>query len=138
MHVVALAIQPYMLPHIRSAHLALLCRVAVHMQVVFSLQLSCPAYDGAQGTGRKLSSVTADNPCRAQLGSGLLPAGLEAALCSMSKGERAVFVIPAADMRLEQPSSSSKQQSGLSIPELPAKCAQVEATIELLDLVQVR
>jgi hypothetical protein len=59
----------------------------------------------------------------------------------MSKGEKALFVVPAADMQLEQQksssSSSSKQQSGLAIPRLPEKCTQVEAAIELLDLVQV-
>lgn len=114
------------------------------LQVVFSLQLSCPAYDGAPGSSRKLSSVSADTPCRAQLGAGQLPPGLEAALCSMSKGEKALFVIPAADMQPEQPSSSNgnatqqQQQPGVCIPQLPAKCAQVEAAIELLDLVQVR
>jgi hypothetical protein len=55
----------------------------------------------------------------------------------MSKGEKALFVMPAADLQLEQQNSSSKQQVGLAIPRLPDKCAQVEAAIELLDLVQV-
>jgi hypothetical protein len=106
--------------------------------VVFSLQLSCPAYDGAPGSGKKLSSVSADTPCRAQLGAGQLPPGLEAALCSMSKGEKALFVIPAADMQPSNSSSSAKQQqSGLSVAQLPAKCAQLEAAIDLIDLVQV-
>jgi hypothetical protein len=58
----------------------------------------------------------------------------------MAKGEEALFVIPAAYMQAEQTTSSSsgsQQQLGLSIPRLPAKCSQVEATVELLDLVQV-
>lgn len=122
------------------------------LQVVFSLQLTCPAYDGAAGSGLKLlmgvpaaaskssPSASAAEPFRAQLGSGQLPSGLEAALGSMAKGEEALFVIPAAHMQAEQTSSSSsgsQQQPGLSIPRLPAKCSQVEATVELLDLVQV-
>lgn len=108
------------------------------MQVVFSIKLSCPAYDGAHGTGRQLSSVSSEQPCRVQLGAGALPPGIDAALCSMSKGEKALFVIPAADMKLgQQEGSNSKQQAGLAIPRLPDKCAQVEAAIELLDLVQV-
>jgi hypothetical protein len=109
------------------------------MQVVFSLVLSCPAYDGAPGTGKQLASVSADTPCRVQLGTGALPEGLEAALCSMSKGEQSLFVIPAADMQppTASSSSSSKPPQGLRIPALPAKCVQVEAVVELLDLVQV-
>jgi len=110
------------------------------MQVVFSFKLTAPAYDGVQGSGKVLTSSAADAPCRLQLGAGSAPPGLEAALGSMSKGERALFIIPAEDMQPEAAnnSSSSQQQTGLSIPELPAKCVQVEATIELLDLVQVR
>lgn len=110
--------------------------------MVFSLQLSCPAYDGAQGSGLKLSGVSAAAPCRVQLGAGHLPAGLEAALGSMSKGEEALFVIPAAYMQPGSSNGSASQQQqqeqmGLSIPRLPAKCCQVEASIQLLDLVQV-
>lgn len=100
--------------------------------------LSCPAYDGAPGTGKQLSSVAADTPCRVQLGTGALPEGLEAALCSMSKGEKSLFVIPSADMQPPTASSSSnKQPAALRLPALPAKCVQVEAVVELLDLVQV-
>lgn len=110
------------------------------MQVVFSLKLTAPAHDGVQGSGKVLTSSAADAPCRLQLGAGSAPPGLEAALGSMSKGEKALFIIPVEDMQSEaaNSSSSSRQQTGLSIPELPAKCVQVEATIELLDLVQVR
>jgi hypothetical protein len=59
----------------------------------------------------------------------------------MSKGEKSLFVIPAADMQAPSASSSnssSKQPEGLRTPALPAKCVQVEAVVELQDLVQVR
>jgi hypothetical protein len=68
----------------------------------------------------------------------------------MSKGEQAVFVLPAdqlaapaASSTVQQSSSSGQQQQQQQqqealIPQPPAKAVQVELTIQLHDLVQVR
>jgi hypothetical protein len=139
----------------------LVCRA----QVVFSVQLRRIAYDGQQGSGHVLydssrsssgsssGSSSTTPPCRVQLGSGGLPEGLEAALSHMSKGERALFVLPADMMR--QPAAREGSSSGggdssqaaqpppppslplPQLPQLPQACVQVEVTLELHDLIQV-
>lgn len=117
----------------------------VHMQVSFSFELRTPAYDGTQLSGYKYHSISPDKPLRVQLGQAQVPEGLETALCYMSKGEKAAFVIPAEQMHINQQqqdgssgdSSSQQQQDVLRIPGPPAKAVQVELCVQLHDLVQV-
>lgn len=84
-----------------------------------------------------------------QLGQAPLPAGLEAAISQMSKGEKSVFILPADQLAAPaassstqqagqgQQSSSSQQQQEALIPQPPAKAVQVELSIQLHNLVQV-
>eukprot|EP00879_Flechtneria_rotunda_P002973 GHRR01003190.1.p1 GENE.GHRR01003190.1~~GHRR01003190.1.p1 ORF type:complete len:634 (+),score=228.22 GHRR01003190.1:2740-4641(+) len=119
-------------------------------EVTFSLEARTLAYNGHQCTGYQYYSVSADNSLQVQLGQGLLPSGLEAALGSMSKGEKAVFVLPA--LQMQPPSyapqegssdsngdgSNKQQPAQYVLPPPPAKAAQVEVCLQLHDLVQVR
>ena len=58
-----------------------------------------------------------------------LLAGIEDALAQVTKGEKALFIIPAS--ALQPPAASTVW------PSIPKKAVQVEAVIELLSLVQV-
>lgn len=132
-------------------HLANPNVVVTLLQVSFSLEARTPAYDGTQLSGYKYHSISPDTPLTLQLGQAQIPPGLEAALCYMSKGEKAVFIVPAQQMcsnsssedftaasSQQLPSDSSQQQQGLvAIPAPPSKAAQVELCVQLHDLVQV-
>jgi hypothetical protein len=54
----------------------------------------------------------------------------------MSKGETAVFVVPANEMRNPATAAASSSNQQL-IPDPPAKAQQVELCVHLQDLVQV-
>lgn len=120
------------------------------LQVSFSCEARTPAYDGSQCSGFKFFSITPQQQLTLQLGQAPLPAGLEAAISQMSKGETAVFVVPASQLQAPaasssaqqgargQQTSSSQQQHQALIPQPPAKAVQVELRIQLHDLVQVR
>ncbi|KAF6261061.1 hypothetical protein COO60DRAFT_1637104 [Scenedesmus sp. NREL 46B-D3] len=119
-------------------------------EVSFSCEARTPAYDGSQCSGFKFFSITPQQQLTLQLGQAPLPAGLEAAISQMSKGETAVFVVPASQLQAPaasssaqqgaqgQQTSSSQQQHQALIPQPPAKAVQVELRIQLHDLVQVR
>lgn len=113
-------------------------------QVSFSLDARTPAYDGSQCTGFKYHSISAQQPLQLQLGQGLLPPGLELALSQMSKGEKAVFVLPAQQSAATPAAAADaigkqqqEQQPDSLLPPPPSKAVQVELCIELHDLVQV-
>ncbi len=114
-------------------------------QVSFTLEARTPSYDGVQGSGFRYYSSMATSNADAdggkgsgvlvtQLGQGLLPVGLEAALSTMCKGERALFVVPAASMA---PAEEQQQQVPIVLPAPPPSAAQVELLLELRELVQV-
>ncbi len=94
-------------------------------EVTFTLRAAAPAPGGEPGAGPAYFEPPA--PLSAPLGAGRLPAGLEAALATMSAGERAVLVVPAATM--------AGGEGGVPAP--PAGAEQVELDIELQQLVQV-
>lgn len=96
-------------------------------QVSFTCTLRTPAYNGAHQTGFQYFSSTA--PLSAQLGQGRLPEGVELALSHMTKGEKALFIVPADMMAAPQ---------GCALPAAPGKgTAQVELELELLSMTQV-
>ncbi|WIA13375.1 hypothetical protein OEZ85_006955 [Tetradesmus obliquus] len=120
-------------------------------EVSFSCEARTPAYDGTQCSGFKFFSISPEQQLTVQLGQAPLPAGLEAAISQMSKGEKSVFILPAGQLAApaansstqqasqgQQSSSSSQQQQEALIPQPPAKAVQVELSIQLHDLVQVR
>ncbi|WIA33522.1 hypothetical protein OEZ86_006647 [Tetradesmus obliquus] len=119
-------------------------------EVSFSCEARTPAYDGTQCSGFKFFSISPEQQLTVQLGQAPLPAGLEAAISQMSKGEKSVFIMPADQLAAPaassstqqagqgQQSSSSQQQQEALIPRPPAKAVQVELSIQLHDLVQVR
>ena len=62
----------------------------------------------------------------------------------MSRGESAVFVVPAELMRAQPPpppadppATQQQQQLPCLLPDPPAKAVQVEVQLELISLVQV-
>lgn len=119
-------------------------------EVSFSCEARTPAYDGTQCSGFKFFSISPEQQLTVQLGQAPLPAGLEAAISQMSKGEKSVFILPADQLAAPaassstqqagqgQQSSSSQQQQEALIPQPPAKAVQVELSIQLHNLVQVR
>jgi hypothetical protein len=118
--------------------------------VSFSCEARTPAYDGSQCSGFKFFAISPQQPLTVQLGQAPLPAGLETAISHMSKGETAVFVLPADQLTApaagrsaqqagaaQQDISNEQQQCEALIPRPPAKAVQVELSIQLHDLVQV-
>jgi hypothetical protein len=118
--------------------------------VSISCEARTPAYDGSQCSGFRFFSISPQQQLTVQLGQTPLPAGLETAISHMSKGETAVFVLPADQLRApaasssaqqagaaQQDSSKGQQQHEVLIPHPPAKAVQVELCIQLHDLVQV-
>jgi hypothetical protein len=120
--------------------------------VSFSCEARTPAYNGSQCSGFKFFSIAPQQPLTVQLGQAPLPAGLETAISHMSKGETALFVLPADQLtasaagRSAQQASAAQQDSSdehqqqqceALIPQPPAKAVQVELSIQLHDLVQV-
>lgn len=108
------------------------------------------AYDGVAHSGRRYFAagssstatasdststigVRASNDCTdggsvtAALGRGQLPAAVEACVSRMHRGERCLFIVPAAGMA-----------AAGCFPAPPARAAQVELDIELHSIVQVR
>jgi len=95
-------------------------------EVTFTFRASPTPTSGDLGTQAPYFAPPA--PLSVALGGGALPAGLEAALGSMSQGERAVLIVPAAQMG----------GGDRLVPAPPAGLEQVELEIELQQLVQVR
>ncbi len=93
----------------------------------FTCTLRTPAYNGAHQTG--FQYFTSAEPLSAQLGQGRLPEGVELALSHMTKGEKALFIVPASMMAAPQ---------GCALPAAPGKgTVQVEIELELLAMTQV-
>lgn len=67
--------------------------LAGYVQVSFTCTLRTLAYDGAPRTG--FAYYSSAQPLQLQLGQGQLPPGVEEALSHMSKGEHALFILPA-------------------------------------------
>ncbi|GAX74288.1 hypothetical protein CEUSTIGMA_g1737.t1 [Chlamydomonas eustigma] len=111
-------------------------------EVTFSCSICCPSYDGLQMSGFRYFETEAEVPLTAQMGSGQLPPGLEAALTSMTLNERCVFVVEASQMGGPgSPATTSGQDEKdvcSILPSPPNAAAQVEVEVELLNLVQVR
>jgi hypothetical protein len=103
------------------------CAPCVIRQVTFRCQLRTPAYNGVHQTGYLYYS--SPEPLQLQLGQGRLPEAVEQALSHLAKGERALFIVPAA---LMAPGPLC------NLPAVPGKgAAQVELELELLAMTQV-
>lgn len=63
---------------------------------------------------------------------------METALGSMTQGERAIFVVPAEDMKPATSGAGGRDALLSLLPSPPAAAAQVEVEVELHGLVQVR
>jgi len=99
------------------------------MEVTLCVMACCPSHDGVQMSGQEYFATGAE-PLVTQLGAGLLPQGVEEALACMSVGERCVVVVPAAKMAPPRP--------GALMPGPPPGAAQVEVSLRLVSLVQLR
>jgi hypothetical protein len=124
-------------------------------EITFSVEARCLAYDGRPGTGFLWHSTPDGKPIQIQMGTGQLPAGLAAALGQMSVGEVARYIMPAESMREaeecadgSEASTSGRDAAGaaadngkapsLLLPFPPKGATQVELTVYLFELVQVR
>jgi hypothetical protein len=108
-------------------------------EATFALALRPLAPDGAPMAAPPYFEAPADAPLSVPLGRGLLPRGVELALEHTTRGETALFLVPARLMAPPPPAGASADAASVvSIPPPPAGAYQVEARVELLRLVQVR
>mmetsp|Transcript_33042 Transcript_33042/g.93524 ORF Transcript_33042/g.93524 Transcript_33042/m.93524 type:complete len:596 (-) Transcript_33042:206-1993(-) len=99
----------------------------------FDVEIHCtarmPPLTGVLGEGKVLFSTPEESPLTITIGEGQVGPHLEAALCSMSQGEKAVFFCPA---------DANESELLWNVPSVQNETLWVEYEIALQRIVQVR
>lgn len=121
--------QPYAGKQLSLCADLIACLQCLPVQVKVTCQARVPSSSGRQGEGAPFFSSPAQQPLQFTIGSNAVPPGLEAAVCSLSKGEHAIVSCPADQLRAQDTA-----QLQISVP---AALDRVELELHLQHLLEV-